>query len=203
MTLRDYLQARIDAIKAAGHGAELAHLWPASIPTLKASDAHAPAELDLIERAIGHIEQVFRLSFVEGDPRQPAPAVAPIVEFPTLDEGGDSPPVVVETLRARYNALTPAQRATLDAVTGLAKAAGHPLDLNNQPTRRRAAIADALMAAADLAIADIFDLVAEVTGVPDHADAGVVIGTLTIDQAHRLADAVAAFRDNNQATKAS
>lgn len=202
VTLRHYLVARKDAIVAAGHGPDLARVWPEGVATLAQSDAHTDAELERIEAAIRTVEQIHKMPFIDGDPRAKAtPEPFPIA--PTLEEGGDSPPVVVEVLRARYLALSTAQRATVDACTRLADGAGWPLNLNAQPTRRRAAIADALISAADLAIADIFVLIAEVTGAPEHADAGTVIGTMPLEQAHRLADAVAAFRDNHQATKAS
>lgn len=54
---------RVQQIITAGHGPDLAALWPPNIPTLKTGHAHTRHELGLIDQACNTVEQAHGLPF--------------------------------------------------------------------------------------------------------------------------------------------
>jgi hypothetical protein len=63
--LRAWLQGRIDTVGAhsAAAGLDLGQSWPPDLPTLRASDAHTPAQLDAIELLLNGIERRWEIPF--------------------------------------------------------------------------------------------------------------------------------------------
>lgn len=68
--LRDYVVARMRYVIDGGHGKELAGCWPDDVPTIKASEEHTEAQLDLILDVCDAIEARHTMQFPEfTDPR--------------------------------------------------------------------------------------------------------------------------------------
>jgi hypothetical protein len=69
--LRAYASARVRDVIDAGHGTDLAGVWPLGVPTLKAFDDHDEAQLDSILAACSLVEMTHSMPFPTfDDPRQ-------------------------------------------------------------------------------------------------------------------------------------
>lgn len=68
--LRRYIAERIELVKAAGHGAHLARLWPRDVPTFKQSQDHTWEQLEAIDKAVCEVESDHLMPFHDApDPR--------------------------------------------------------------------------------------------------------------------------------------
>jgi hypothetical protein len=104
--------ARIDAIKAAGHVADLARLWPEGVATLKNNPTPTADELEQITDAVGNVEAIHAMPFP--DAARPVEAIAPTVPTPVPLVAGDDPRIA--RMAEQYRNLPTDLQANVDAV---------------------------------------------------------------------------------------
>lgn len=139
--LREHVVARIQAIKNHGSAALLAKRWPEGVPTLKASDTHSEADLDLILAACVQAEAEAQMPFCGlKDPRLP------------VDEGPMAERQMVEATKARFEALESDLQAEIAVIVRQALDAGTPINVSTMPSLRRVHIAESLVLLASQAI---------------------------------------------------
>lgn len=178
--------------------------WPEGVPTLKSGDPILLEHADLIETMVSQLETDHGLEFPDFKPGTepvPTPRPAPVARRPKPDEGGSVTQDDVEHLNARAKALDADGRAWLGATLSACTAAKRNIRLNGpggKLTERRYAISVALVLLG--AHADD-DLTRALVGIaiddelqPGH-DLGDAIGSLTIDEAKRLARLASAIDD--------
>jgi hypothetical protein len=170
------------------HLEEMATRWPYGVPTLKQSDAHSDAELDAIEQV---------LTSIDWHPDRPVPerpAPAPEPELPpaavwTVDEGADLDEATYAAAKDLYETIEPVLRTQVDAWAREAHAAGRTFSLRNRATLRRSVIMRAAIELspyeADVVEAAI-NLVIPMTGSGGQFTIGYLLGSLTLEEAHRL-----------------
>lgn len=104
--------ARIDAIKAAGHVADLARLWPDGVPTLKQNPTPTVHELEQITEAVANVEALHAMPFP--DAARTVEAIAPNVPTPVPLVAGDDPRIA--RMAEQYRNLPTDLQANVDAM---------------------------------------------------------------------------------------
>lgn len=194
--LRAWLTGRVDSLRDAEAAmADLAKRWPATVPTLKRSEAHTLEQLRAIEKVLDRVEADHGRPFGEPDPTFPPPAPNPLVDnLPTDPEGPVVADAVLDELTGAMQALVPTSRLSLNAWNMEAKECRVPVQVLQRRTERRVWILRALLAWAQVEDEDVarvaLDLVAPVTAP---TPTGGRFGALTLPDARRMAELGAAF----------
>ena len=183
---------RVEAIKAAGHTATLATHWPDDIPKKNASwtDDHLP----FVRMAIVKTEREHRMPFMpEPVPEpKPAPEVVGLAANWLLPENDDADPGVVKALKDKLAHLEPEHKARADQWAKEANRSGNSISISRTPTRRKAEIVRAVLAWCAFDDAVMREALITVIGddrVQPGFPVGAILGSLTLDEATRLADA--------------
>jgi hypothetical protein len=184
---REMLVRRIEAIRDAGHAAQLANIWPSGVPTLKSSDKHSLADLREISAAVALIERNFDMPFMPVEVQQrPQPQkrtaakVKPAKERPV--EGDDMDKPTIDFLRKHIKAQPDHIQKRLAQWAKEASTAGNSVSLSAKPSQRRFEIARLMLALANV------EEPATVLGVYTEMQdtIGGTLATLTTKQAHDL-----------------
>jgi hypothetical protein len=107
-----HVTARIDAIKAAGHVADLARMWPEGVATLKNNPTPTADELEQITDAVGNVEAMHAMPFP--DAVQTIDRIEPAVPTPVPLVAGDDPRIA--RMAEQYRNLPTDLQANVDAV---------------------------------------------------------------------------------------
>lgn len=201
---RDWMRNRIFEILERDGELRLLAVWPEGVPTLRSGDPITLAQATELEAAIGFIEADMGLMFPEFKPgTEPVREVEPPkpARRPTPDEGGTVLQADVEHLNDRAKALDADGRAWLGATLSACTAAKRNIRLNGpggKLSERRFAISVALVLLGAHADDDLtralVALAIDDEMQPGH-DLGDAIGSLTIDEAKRLARLASAIDD--------
>jgi hypothetical protein len=198
---RAWITGRITTIADNGHIADLAARWPHHIPTLKTG---APITIEQgieIAALCSTVEAMHDMAF--GDPapdRTPKPQrPEPRPDYVAPEEGATISQGDVAALNVTINALDDDARAWIVATVKSAHSGGRDIRMSGagaRRTERRLAIASALAALAphadDELLRTLLGIAIGDEVQPGH-HLGRAVGSLTIDEAHRLhrlADAI-------------
>ena len=176
------LLTRVQAIKDAGHVAELAAVWPDGVPTFKNSDKQTNSQLAAIRTAIEQIERQFELPFLDtATPAKPKPATKRKTSAKqTVDDSQPVDSATVNALRKHIKSLPEDQQKLIAAWAKQASQAGNSISLSANPSTRRFEIARLMIT---LAACDdpttILNTHVEITGSIGQTLASLTIGDAT------------------------
>lgn len=195
-----WIRDRVEQIKALNPDG-LLRMWPTGILTPKKQLAPYTADdIDTIATICDQLETAVEAPFPPTDPATDTPEPATVVgdtpesspAVPNMDEGHLMPDDTLNTVRAKFGALTDQQRTWIGSVVAQARQAGMPIKVSEHPTERRVALANALIYLAathdpDVIDSRVRDVVEFVTG-DDAAQLptiplGALIGALDVEQA--------------------
>lgn len=226
-TTRDeWITGRIDTLLASTAAKRLlGERWPADTPKRA---PWTGAQVDAIAPVLDEIETTVEAPFPHPDPTKPRPdealtvelreraaereaeavATAPAPAVDHLDDGGPAPVADVKALTARIEELPKANRQTAKGWTEEGRIAGRPWGSTKAMSVRTHALIDAATACAahlyDPERPDDLTRAALTLVLDDELQpswrTGALIGSLTIDEAHRLASIAVAFGDDDTKT---
>lgn len=200
---RDELLERVKAVKAHSvRAAEtLALSWPQDVPTFKGGHAHTDDELQAIAKVLERVEANHSVPFAVvpyTEPTQPIerPKPAPVAAWTPPDEGAP----ITDAQYEQIKTLASSAPDVLDQWHTEAMTAHRPFTLKGSRTERRAEIITAAIETAnhlhDPAGTDLIDAALRAVADIDRQTemtVGAVLGSLTTDEARRLAALARAF----------
>lgn len=188
---------RIDAIKA-NEAASLAlrTQWPTGVPTPKNADQWTDGHMQPIIDVLRIVERDHSMPFMPEPFEKPATTLNVAQPQPVVDLEGDCNEGLAAKLQARIAALPKEARDVLNGWAFEANASGSSLSLKQLPSERRCQIVRICVAALD-SVEDIDDkmrgfleLNLGAERVQPGFTTGAVLGSLTIDEATRLAEII-------------
>jgi len=171
-----WARARLALVLDRGGQDQMVARWPVDVPTLR-EHVHTDAQLDAIARVLADVEAIVRSPFPDADPA----------------EGDDMSAEDITALGKRMAALPKTMQDRMPQIYAEAEASCRPISVRAIPSRRRFAIVRALIICAEAVELDdaVMRHLLEVVLADASARTsplGAVVGTLTPDQAGRLAE---------------
>jgi hypothetical protein len=175
-------------------------LWPDGVPTFKKADTHTDTQLDAIEAAVQRAEADLVIPFgvTPAAPKpEPAPAAVQPEAWKRPKEGRKATKARVDAIRARLADHDDNERTWMRQMMDEARACGRDIVPEGQHTDRSIAICTALLALAahhdDPNFVRLLLAAALDSDGAEHptVSIGMSLGTLTLEQAERLTQALA------------